>query len=75
MPSELIPKNSEGNMVTAHHPVKSAFAAIPDPESVKARLAKIAAEARLLRPLLRLAERKARELRRLQDAGGDGRAA
>jgi hypothetical protein len=75
MPSELIPKNSEGNMGTAQRPVTSAFEAIPDPDAVKARLANIAAEARLLRPLLRLAERKARELLRLQDAGGNDRAA
>jgi hypothetical protein len=53
----------------------SAFDAIPDPDAVKARLARIAAEARLLRPLLRLAERKAREQRRLRNNGEGDHAA
>lgn len=42
----------------------SVIDAIPEPEAVKARLTRLAAEARLLRPLLRLAEQKARERQR-----------
>jgi hypothetical protein len=59
-------------MPTTPQPVQSAFEAIPDPEAVRKRLSRIAAEARLLRPLLRLAERKAREQERLRyDGEGD----
>jgi hypothetical protein len=40
---------------------------IPDPEAIKARLAAIYAEARLLRPLLTLAERKQEAERRARE--------
>jgi hypothetical protein len=62
-------------MLPAHEDDASAFDAIPDPETVKARLARLAAEARVLRPLLRLAERKAREQQRLQEESGGDHAA
>jgi hypothetical protein len=63
-------------MVTTHpQPVQSAFEAIPDPEVVRERLSQIAAEARLLRPLLKLAERKAREQERLRASEEERRGA
>jgi hypothetical protein len=52
--------------------VQSAFDAIPDAEAVRERLSQIAAESRLLRPLLKLAERKEREQKRLR-ANGEAR--
>jgi hypothetical protein len=42
------------------------FAIIPDPEAVRARLAIVSTEAALLEKLLKIAERKKRELERLE---------
>ncbi len=44
--------------------------AIPGADAIRARLTTIYAEAKLLRPLLRLAERRAREVERRQSKRG-----
>jgi hypothetical protein len=59
-------------MLTKPSSTETILESIPDSQAIRLRLGQNAREARLLRQLLRLAERKERELQRREEAKNAG---